>query len=182
MSAKPSRSTVRAPKLAAKNGAARKAVAKKTAVTKKPAKKTAKKAPRSTAALLAGSATIHGIGVDLLQVERMEKLLARRGESLLPRLLMNEELAEVRARPRTARALAMCWAAKEAFAKALGSGFRVFGWRDVGVIREANGRPVLIYSRKLQALLKVQGIGHAHVSLSDDGGMACAYVVLERAR
>lgn len=134
-----------------------------------------RKAPPTPSALL-------GIGVDVLRVERMEQMLARRGRSLLPRLLMPRELREVRTRTQTARALAMCWAAKEAFAKALGTGFRAFGWRDVGVVREANGRPALIFSRKMRALMKAQGVAHAHVSLSDDGGVVCAYVILERQR
>lgn len=134
-----------------------------------------RKPPAAPSALL-------GIGVDVLRVERMEQMLARRGRSVLPRLLMAKELKEVRARTQTARALAMCWAAKEAFAKALGTGFRAFGWRDVGVVREANGRPVLIFSRKMQALMKTHGVAHAHVSLSDDGGVVCAYVILERLR
>ena len=128
------------------------------------------------------AALLYGIGVDVLRVARLEEMLERRGKHLLPRLLMPAELREVRARTQTARALTMCWAAKEAFAKAYGTGFRGFGWRDVGVVREANGRPVLIFSRRMKGLLKNNGVGAAHLSLSDDGGVVCAYVILERAR
>lgn len=124
---------------------------------------------------------VYGIGVDVLRIERMQKLLDKHGSKLLLRLLAPRELREVRARSNRARALAMCWAAKEAFVKALGTGFDGIGWREVGVIREANGRPTLIYDRKMRARLKALGVGAAHVSLSDDGGLVCAYVVLERA-
>ncbi len=127
-------------------------------------------------------AALHGVGVDLLRVERMEKLLARRGRKVLTRLLCAAEIREVRARTNTARALAMCFAAKEAFVKALGTGFSGLSFKDAGVVREANGRPRLIFSRRMQAQLKALGIGAAHISLSDDGGMVCAYVVLERSR
>lgn len=123
---------------------------------------------------------IHGIGVDLLRVERMEKALERHGSRLLRRLLCAAELREVRHRSNTARAVAMCWAAKEAFVKALGTGFSGIGWRDAGVVRAANGRPQLVFSRPLQARLRRDGIGAAHISLSDDGGLVCAYVVLEK--
>jgi holo-[acyl-carrier protein] synthase len=122
---------------------------------------------------------IYGIGVDILRVERMEKALARHGSRLLRRLLCVAELREVRTRTNTARAVAMCFAAKEAFVKALGTGFSGVGWRDVGVVRAANGRPQLVFSRPLQARLRRDGIGAAHISLSDDGGLVCAYVVLE---
>ncbi len=127
-----------------------------------------------------GGARLHGIDVDILRVERMEKLLARHGRKVLVRLLCAAELREVRARSNTARALAMCFAAKEAFVKALGTGFAGVGYRDAGVVREASGRPTLVFSRRMQARLKREGIAAAHVSLSDDAGMVCAYVVLER--
>src|SRR3546814_2868739 len=68
----------------------------------------------------AAPGSVYGIGVDILRVERMEKLLDRHGQKLLNRLLCAKELREVRARKNRARALAMCWAAKEAFVKALG--------------------------------------------------------------
>lgn len=126
-------------------------------------------------------AAIYGIGVDILRIERMEKALARHGSRLLTRLLCAAELREVRARANRARALAMCWAAKEAFVKALGTGFSGIGWRDAGVVRAGSGQPQLVFSRALTARMRRDGIGAAHISLSDEGGMVCAYVVLERA-
>ncbi len=129
----------------------------------------------------ASAAALHGVGVDLLRIERMEKMLERRGRKVLTKLLCAAEIKEVRARRNTARALAMCFAAKEAFVKALGTGFSGVSFKDAGVVREGNGRPRLIFSRRMKAQLKSMGVGAAHVSLSDDGGMVCAYVVLERA-
>ena len=123
---------------------------------------------------------IHGVGVDILRIERMERALARHGDRLLTRMLSDAELSEVRRRSNTARALAMCFAAKEAFVKALGTGFSGINWRDAGVVRAANGRPQMVFSSAMQARLERDGIGPAHVSLSDEGGLVCAYVVLER--
>ncbi|WP_084197320.1 holo-ACP synthase [Solimonas soli] len=138
-------------------------------------------APRARAARApAAPAAIYGIGVDVLRVERMQKLLDKHGSKLLLRLLAPRELREVKARSNRARALAMCWAAKEAFLKALGTGFDGIGWKEVGVVREPNGRPVLIFDRKMKARLRQLGVGAAHLSLSDDGGIVCAYVVVER--
>src|SRR3546814_20563263 len=76
----------------------------------------------------------------------------------------------------------MCWAGKEAFVKALGTGFDGIGWKEVGVIREANGRPVLVFERKMKARIKTLGIGMSHISLSDDAGFISAYVILARPR
>ncbi|MEC9363938.1 holo-ACP synthase [Sinimarinibacterium flocculans] len=122
---------------------------------------------------------IYGIGVDILRIERVEKALARHGDRLLTRMLSEAELAEVRQRTHTARALAMCFAAKEAFVKALGTGFSGIKWSDAGVVRAANGRPRMIFSDTMQARLERDGVGGVHVSLSDDGGLVCAYVVIE---
>lgn len=129
----------------------------------------------------AAAARIHGVGVDILRVERMQKMLDRHGRRLLARLLCAAELRDVRTRANTARALAMCFAAKEAFVKALGTGFSGVGYKDAGVVREPGGRPCLVFSRSMRARLRKMDIGAAHVSLSDDGGFVCAYVVLERA-
>lgn len=138
-------------------------------------------ARRAPPPLAVRAGALHGVGVDVLRVERMEKLLEKHGRRLLTRLLCARELREVRARRNTARALAMCWAAKEAFVKALGTGFSGIGWKEVGVVREPNGRPVLVFGAKMRARLKREGVVAGHVSLSDDGGLVCAYVVLERA-
>ena len=129
----------------------------------------------------AASGTLHGIGVDLVEIARMEGLLQRQGSRLLDKLLMPAERREVRKRKDRARALAMCWAAKEACVKALGTGFSGVAFRDVGVVRVDNGRPQLVFSAAQRKRLAALGIGAAHVSLSDDAGMACAYVILERA-
>jgi holo-[acyl-carrier protein] synthase len=123
---------------------------------------------------------LYGIGVDILRIERMQKLLDRHGAKLHAKILCAAERREVKTRPNAARALAMCWAAKEAFVKALGTGFSGIAFKDVGVVRDDSGRPYLVFSRAQQKRMRESGVGAAHVSLSDDGGLVSAYVVLER--
>lgn len=125
--------------------------------------------------------SIHGIGTDLLSVTRIEQSYARHGLRFAKKILSAAELRSWRASREPVRALAMAFASKEAFVKALGTGFRGVSHTDVGTARDELGKPVFAYSRKLRALLKARGIGVAHLSLSDDGGMVCAMVVLERA-
>ncbi|QHS09824.1 holo-ACP synthase [Sinimarinibacterium sp. NLF-5-8] len=125
---------------------------------------------------------IYGIGVDLLRIDRVEGVLARRGARVLNKLLCQAERDEVAQKNHRARAVTMCFAAKEAFVKALGTGFADgIRYHDVGVVRAPGGRPQLIFSAAMQARLSEKGIVAAHVSLTDDDGMVCAYVVLERA-
>ena len=124
---------------------------------------------------------IFGIGVDLVQISRMERLLERHGTRALNKLLTAAEQRELRARANRPRSLAMCWAAKEACVKAMGCGFAGIAYKDVAVVRDARGKPELRFSPAQKRRLRDLGVGTAHVSLSDDGGFACAYVVLERA-
>ncbi len=122
---------------------------------------------------------IFGVGIDLLRVERMQKVFARHSDRLVQRILMDAEIKELRRRKNPARRLAFSFAAKEAFVKALGTGFRGVSYRDAGVVHEESGKPTLIFSTKMRARLKKLGIVASHVSLTDEGGMACAMVVLE---
>lgn len=123
---------------------------------------------------------IYGIGVDLLRLQRIEKVFARHGERLVQRILMRDEITEFRGCKNPPRRLAMSFAAKEAFVKALGTGFHGVSYRDAGVVHEKSGKPSLIYSARMQARLKKLGITAGHVSLTDEGGMVCAMVVLEQ--
>ena len=126
--------------------------------------------------------SLYGIGTDLVQVARMEKLHARHGQRILDKLMSAEEQREFKRRKKApAAALASAFAVKEAFVKALGTGFRGVGYTDVGLLRKTSGQPELCYSPKLKALLKKRGVGAAQVSLSDEGGFVLAFVCLERA-
>ena len=70
--------------------------------------------------------------------------------------------------------------APEAFSKAMGTGIRYpVNWHNVSVANERSGRPYLKFSESLAALLEQRGISRAHLSLSDEVEMACAFVVLE---
>lgn len=133
-------------------------------------------------AVAASPSTIHGIGVDILRLERIQKIWDRSGTALADKILGQAERVEFEANKNPVRYLAMAFAAKEAFVKAYGTGFRgELGFSDAGVLRKPNGRPHLVFSPKLQALLAEQGIVRGHVSLSDEGGVICAMVVLETA-
>jgi len=113
----------------------------------------------------------------------MEKAYARHGQRLVQKILCPAEQAQLKKRAaRPARYLAMCFAGKEALVKALGTGFHGVGYRDGGVVHEASGKPVLVFSARLQARLQREGIGGGHVSLTDEGGLICAFVVLEKIR
>ena len=120
---------------------------------------------------------IAGIGVDIVDIARLEAAL-RRTPGLAARLFTEAEQIGVSERHAPAESLAGCFAAKEALAKVLGAppGLR---WTDAEVLRNAAGRPFLTVRGTVAAKAREQGIGAWHLSLSHDGGLCVAMVVGE---
>ena len=124
---------------------------------------------------------IFGIGTDVVQVARVQAVFDRHGEHFVRRLLMPDEEIAFRSYKRPVRFLAMRFAAKEAIAKALGTGFAHGVWiRDVGVAANAWGRPEVIWSERGRALRDRLGAGEGHVTLTDEAGLVVAVAVLMR--
>jgi holo-[acyl-carrier protein] synthase len=124
---------------------------------------------------------IVGIGTDIAHVVRFEQALARWGESFARRVLDDSELEIYRDASRPAHLLAKHFAAKEAVAKALGTGFRQgVALRQIGVTRDAAGKPLLYFSGRTAELLTAAGVNNAQLSLADEAEYALAFVVLSR--
>jgi holo-[acyl-carrier protein] synthase len=125
---------------------------------------------------------IYGIGVDVLEAERITKTLERFGERFTAHLLLPQEAAQLQLTRRPARFIAMRFAAKEAIVKAMGTGFAHGMWiRDVGVVQNSWGKPEVIFSARGEALRRKLGIGEGHVTLTDEKGLVVAVAVLMRA-
>lgn len=123
---------------------------------------------------------IFGVGTDVVEIERIQKALQRFGEKFAKRILCEPELRRFRAHRLPANYLAKRFAAKEAFTKALGTGIRSpANWHGVWVRNLESGKPVLDFSEPLKKLLKKKGVTQAHLSLSDEKGVAFATVILE---
>lgn len=125
---------------------------------------------------------IHGIGTDVVRLERFEQMYQRHGERLVRHLLMLDELKLFRASTQPARFLAMRWAAKEAIVKALGTGFAQGIWlKDTGYLPNVNGKPEIIWSDNARSICARLGAGEGHLTLSDEKGLIVAMALLMRA-
>lgn len=125
---------------------------------------------------------ILGIGTDLLDAARIRAALARHGEAFARRLLAPAEHAAFASSHDPARFLAKSFAAKEAFAKAAGTGLRApVSLQNLAVRRDALGKPHLTCAPELAAWLAGRGVIAHHVSLTDEGDWVMAFVVLEGA-
>jgi holo-[acyl-carrier protein] synthase len=126
---------------------------------------------------------IYGVGTDVVEISRIQAALGRHGERFARRILCPPELARFQSHRLPANYLAKRFAAKEAFTKALGTGIKSpANWHGVWVRNLASGQPVLEFSDALQRYLKAKAITTAHVSLSDERGVAFATVILECAK
>jgi len=126
---------------------------------------------------------IIGIGSDLVDVRRIEQTIARHGERFLTRIFTEIERATAEGRARRAETYAKRFAAKEACAKALGTGFRagVF-FRDMGVVNLASGRPTMRLTGgaqlRLQAITPPGCAARIDVTITDEGPLAQAFVII----
>ena len=116
------------------------------------------------------------IGVDIIEIERIATSVDRFGERYLQRVYTSQELTYCNGRTSS---LAARWAAKEATAKALGTGIGEVGWQEVEVVNADNGRPALKLHGKAAELAARLGITEFAVSLSHTKDYAVAFVVAE---
>jgi holo-[acyl-carrier protein] synthase len=125
---------------------------------------------------------IAGIGVDIVDIARIQALLDRYGKRFLARVYTEAEVEYAMRGANRAERLAGRFAVKEAVMKALGTGkSQGILWRDVETLRGPMGRPVVSLHRQAGAWAEKRGGGAVHVSITHDGGKAVAFVILEKA-
>lgn len=123
---------------------------------------------------------IYGIGADIVEVPRVAALLGRYGERFAARVLAPSEWPAFRTSACPQIYLAARFAAKEAFAKALGTGLRhPVSLSRIGVTNDALGKPNLVLEPEIERLLEARGIRARHLTLTHERSVACAFVVLE---
>ena len=126
---------------------------------------------------------ILGIGSDIVDVRRIERVIERHGERFLARVYTRTEHAKADGRAKRIETYAKRFAAKEACAKALGTGLRagVF-WRDMGVVNLPSGRPTMKLTggalKRLQAITPAGYEARIDLTITDEGPMAQALVVI----
>lgn len=126
---------------------------------------------------------ITGVGVDAVAVSRIAGVLERHGERFARRLLAPFEHGEYATAPDAPRFLAKRFAVKEAFAKALGTGIaQDVILPDIALHHHPGGQPYLQVHGGAAAHMQARGIHATHVSLTDEGDLVLAFVVLERHR
>jgi holo-[acyl-carrier protein] synthase len=124
---------------------------------------------------------IYGIGTDLVEPARIARLLEKYGERFAKRLLTDEEWPEYLGSGQPVMFLAKRFAAKEALAKAFGTGMRYpVSLSHIGITHDHLGKPYFTFHPALRELARNEGITRHHLSISDELTLACAFVILEK--
>jgi holo-[acyl-carrier protein] synthase len=126
---------------------------------------------------------IIGIGNDITDIRRIEKVIERHGERFLSRIFTDVERARAERRAKSIETYAKRFAAKEACSKALGTGMRGgVWWRDMGVVNLPSGRPTMKLTggaaARLAKLLPPGYEADIHVSITDEYPLAQAFVII----
>lgn len=127
---------------------------------------------------------IIGIGSDLIDIRRIEKSLERHGERFVKRVYTDVEQARSEGRRMRAASYAKRFAAKEACAKALGTGIaQGVYWRDMGVANLPSGKPTMVLTggaaEQLEKLVPAGRRAAIHLTITDDYPLAQAFVIIE---
>jgi holo-[acyl-carrier protein] synthase len=122
---------------------------------------------------------IFGIGTDVVEVKRMKQSLRRLGDCYALNILSDKEVDSYNKSENKDRFLARRFAAKEAFVKALGTGFMSPAIpKNISVMHDKLGKPILEFNEELRAFMDYKRIGSEHISISDEKTIASAFVVL----
>ncbi len=124
---------------------------------------------------------IAGIGVDIVEISRLERAIEQYGDRFVNRVFTEQEIDYCERVARKAERYATRFAAKEAARKAIGAATPVvaLAWRDVEIISSTEGAPQLQFHGRAAELVKELKISRAHISLSHERDQAIAFVVLE---
>ena len=126
---------------------------------------------------------IVGSGIDLVEIARIQQSVDRYGQRFLNRIYTPAEQAYCLRKRKAAESLAARFAAKEAAAKALGTGIsRGVSWLEIEVVRERGGRPALRFTGRARQIADHLGAAHAALSITHTAELAMASVVLEDGR
>ncbi|MEH6455762.1 MAG: holo-ACP synthase [Cocleimonas sp.] len=124
--------------------------------------------------------SVIGIGTDIVKVSRIQKSLKKFGENFSERILHKNELQVFKQRKTSTHYLAKRFAAKEALAKALGTGIaKGISFEEIEVINNDDGKPELILHGKALEIADQLGVESIFISLSDEKKYAIAYVIVE---
>jgi len=123
---------------------------------------------------------IYGIGIDVVEPQRIARLLEKFGERFAHRVLTPVEWPGYLKSVKPVLFVANRFAAKEAFSKAMGTGFRYpVTLQCISVVQNRAGKPSLTFHPNLEQLVRGNGIIGHHLTISDESSVACACVVLE---
>ncbi|MCR3760558.1 holo-ACP synthase [Clostridium felsineum] len=121
---------------------------------------------------------IKGVGVDIIEIERIKRAIDR-NNNFIEKLFSDKEKEYITDKKIMAQYIAGRFSAKEAVSKALGTGFRGFGFKDIEIHKDKLGKPIVILNGRAKAIAEDIGDYQIELSISHDRDKAIAYAVME---
>ncbi len=121
---------------------------------------------------------IFGIGTDIIEIKRIMKAISK-SPGFAERLFTDQEMEYYKGRNMKAQHIAGGFSAKEAVLKALGTGLKGFRWKDIEILRDSAGKPVVRFGGNVRQFIADNGIGVMHVTISHSKNFATATAVAE---
>lgn len=122
---------------------------------------------------------VQGLGIDIIEIKRIRKAL-KKFPGFETRIFSEEELTYCKSRKSPELHFAVRFAAKEAASKALGTGIKGFSWKEIAVLRNANGKPSINLTGNAAAIARSKNITRLHLSVSFNKDLATAVVIAEK--
>ena len=122
---------------------------------------------------------IIGIGTDIVEIRRIKKIMNDKSNSFLKKIFTDKEIKLLEERNLRSEYIAGRFAAKEAISKALGTGFREFSFRDITVLNDELGKPIVKLDGNAKKIADKNGKTILHLSISHGDDAAIAYAILE---
>lgn len=123
---------------------------------------------------------INGCGIDIIEISRVKNIIEKWGNGFLEKIYSQDEIMYCENKKSNKfQSYAGIFAAKEACVKALGTGFRKIGWKEIKIKNDLLGKPLICLSSQLRARLEKIKVGNIHLSISHTKSLAVAQVVIE---
>lgn len=122
---------------------------------------------------------IRGIGIDIIEIQRIERAI-KKNPKFIHRILTIKEVAYIKENEKPTPTVAGYFAAKEAVSKALGTGFRGFTWRDIEIHKDKSNRPFIVLHNKAKEQLKIMGGTEVWISISHSKKDAVAQALISK--
>lgn len=116
-------------------------------------------------------------GVDIVEIKRIEKIMEKRRETFYKKIFTSKEVEYIKSKNHNSKTVAGIFASKEAVSKMLGTGIGIINWKDIEIIYDEKGRPLVNINSKILHMLNKEGLDSIDISISHERKYAISFAI-----